>query len=623
MCGITGIVPLAGASVPLDRLDAMAETLVHRGPDGAYRHDALGVGLAMRRLAIIDVEGGTQPYFDETGSIRTVFNGEIYNFRELREDLEKRGHRFASHTDGEVIPHLWEEHGETFVERLNGMFAIALHDARRGVVLLARDRIGIKPLYYALSPKHLVFGSELKSLLASGLVERRLDADALGQLLAWEYVPAPATLLAGVRKLHPSETLVVDLRTGAARSRRYWDLPPPEADPSVSAGEWGDRIEEAVGRAVRRQMVSDVPLGAFLSGGVDSSLVVAMMGDARAFSIAFDDPTYDESPWARRVASHLGVRHRVETIRPDVAGTFDRLMRHMDDPIGDFSIFPTFLVSRLAREEVTVVLSGDGGDEVFGGYETYAALGREKTWNRIPRLLRRRLLEPAIDALRPTRAKKGLVNKAKRFVEGARLDPAMGHARWRIFLDDGARGTLFTSDALAAIPTPAGAHILEIASRAGSRDAVDRALYVDLFSYLPENCLAKVDRMSMAVSLEGRVPLLDHEVVELAFSAPSSLKVRGAATKILLKEVAARHVPRACVYRRKEGFSIPIKNWLGGELRPLMEDLLSPARLAQEGLFRTAAVERLKREHLEGAANHSHVLWTLMVFQDWRRRWGV
>jgi asparagine synthase (glutamine-hydrolysing) len=391
----------------------------------------------------------------------------------------------------------------------------------------------------------------------------------------------------------------------------------------VSAGEWGDRIEEAIGRAVRRQMVSDVPLGAFLSGGVDSSLVVAMMGDARAFSIAFDDPTYDESPWARRVAAHLGVRHRVETIRPDVAGTFDRLMRHMDDPIGDFSIFPTFLVSRLAREEVTVVLSGDGGDEVFGGYETYAALGREKTWNRIPRLLRKGALEPAIDALRPTRAKKGLVNKAKRFVEGARLDPAMGHARWRIFLDDRARETLFTSDALAAISAPAGAHILEIAARAGSRDAVDRALYVDLFSYLPENCLAKVDRMSMAVSLEGRVPLLDHEVVELAFSAPSSLKVRGAATKILLKEVAARRVPRECVYRRKEGFSIPIKNWLGGELRPLMEDLLSPVHLAEEGLFRTAAVERLKREHLEGAANHSHVLWTLMVFQDWRRRWGV
>jgi asparagine synthase (glutamine-hydrolysing) len=623
VCGITGIVPLAGTNVPLDRLDAMAETLVHRGPDGAYRHDAFGVGLAMRRLAIIDVEGGAQPYFDETGSIRAVFNGEIYNFRELREDLETRGHRFASHTDGEVIPHLWEEHGEAFVERLNGMFAIALHDARRGVVLLARDRIGIKPLYYALSPKHLVFGSELKSLLASGLVERRLDVDALGQLLAWEYVPAPATLLVGVHKLRPSETLLVDLRTGASRSRRYWDLPPPEVRPSVSAGEWGDRIEESVGRAVRRQMVSDVPLGAFLSGGVDSSLVVAMMGDARAFSIAFDDPTYDESPWARRVAAHLGVRHRVETIRPDVAGTFDRLMRHMDDPIGDFSIFPTFLVSRLAREEVTVVLSGDGGDEVFGGYETYAALGREKTWNRIPGLLRKGALEPAIDALRPTRAKKGLVNKAKRFVAGARLDPAMGHARWRIFLDDAAREGLFTADALSAISTPAGAHIVELAARAGSRDAVDRALYVDLFSYLPENCLAKVDRMSMAVSLEGRVPLLDHEVVELAFSAPSSLKVRGAATKILLKEVAARRVPRKCVYRRKEGFSIPIKNWLGGELRPLMEDLLSPAHLAEQGLFRTGAVERLKREHLEGAANHSHVLWTLMVFQDWRRRWGV
>ncbi len=622
MCGITGIAPLAGGAAPIDALDRMRDTLQHRGPDGAYSNVKDGVGLAMRRLAIIDVAGGVQPYFDETGSIRVVFNGEIYNYRELRAELESKGHRFTTHTDGEVIPHLWEEHGERFVERMNGMFAIALHDAKRGVVVLARDRLGIKPMYYALSPTALIFGSEIKSVLASGLVARDLDVDALGQLLAWEYVPSPATLFSRIRKLAPAETLSVDLASGTARRRRYWDVPPPGGEHSAS--EWADRIEGLAKEAVQRQMVSDVPLGAFLSGGVDSSLVVAMMGAARAFSIGFDDPTYNEVPWARKVASHLGVDHRVETIQlPEVPALFDRLMHHMDDPIGDFSIFPTYLVCKLAREEVTVALSGDGGDEVFGGYETYSALDRERTWNSIPGVLRRGVLEPAIRSLRPTRAKKGLINKAKRFVEGTALDPRLGHARWRIFLADAARRELFTPHALAAMPTPAGAHILELSERAGARDPIDRALYVDLFSYLPDNCLAKVDRMSMAVSLEARVPLLDHEVVEVAFTMPSALKVRGGETKILLKEVAARRVPRECIYRRKEGFSIPIKNWLGGELRPLMEDLLAPARVKADDLFQVAAVERMKREHLEGRENHSHVLWTLMVFQDWRRRWGA
>jgi len=380
-------------------------------------------------------------------------------------------------------------------------------------------------------------------------------------------------------------------------------------------------VDEKLRQAVQRQLISDVPLGAFLSGGVDSSLMVHHMGEARTFSIGFDDPSYNELAWSERVAKHLGVSHRTDVIRPDVVELFDRLMRFLDDPIGDFSIFPTFLVSRLAREEVTVVLSGDGGDELFGGYETYVAQRMARAWQRIPSFVRRGVLQPVVGGLRPRPEKKGLVNKAKRFLEGMQHPEALGHARWRLFLGDAVARSLFTEDACAALRTSSEQHVLDLVRRAGERSELDRGLYVDLKSYLSDNILVKVDRMSMAVSLEARVPYLDHEVVELAFRVPDRLKLDGKRTKVLLKEVAARHVPRECVYRPKEGFSIPIKNWLGAEFRPLMEELLSPTRIRHEGIFEPATVERLKSEHLAGTANHSHVLWALLVFHDWRRRW--
>jgi asparagine synthase (glutamine-hydrolysing) len=374
---------------------------------------------------------------------------------------------------------------------------------------------------------------------------------------------------------------------------------------------------------VRAQLVSDVPLGAFLSGGVDSSLVAAAMGrDARTFSIGFDDPTYDESPWSRRVAEHLGVRHTAETIRPDAVALVERLLPQLDDPIGDFSIFPTFLVAELARRDVTVSLSGDGGDEVFGGYETYVAQSKAKAWHRMPALVRQGA-EPFIESLRPRPAKKGLVNKAKRFVEGLGHDERLGHARWRLFVGDRLRARLFTPDALVQAPTPAAAHVLRLAEQAGDRDELDRALYVDLRSYLSDNCLVKVDRMSMAVSLESRVPLLDPELVALAFRMPSALKVRGSHTKVLLKRVAARYVPRDCVYRSKQGFSIPLKHWLTAEFRPMLDRLLEPGRLSREGVFRPDVVRCLVQEHLDGRANHSHLLWSILVFEDWRERWAA
>ena len=374
---------------------------------------------------------------------------------------------------------------------------------------------------------------------------------------------------------------------------------------------------------VTRQLVSDVPLGAFLSGGVDSSLVVAAMGPAQTFSIGFDDPSYNEVAWSQRVAESLGVSHSVEVIRPDVVGLFEHLMPFLDDPIGDFSIFPTYLVSRLAREQVTVVLSGDGGDELFGGYETYAAQEKARAWQRIPGFLRSGMLEPFISGLKPRPEKKGLVNKARRFVEGLGHDARLGHARWRLFI-----GLRATAAALRARGVSCARH----AGRGphpgarrggGARSELDRGLYVDLKSYLSDNCLVKIDRMAMACSLEGRVPLLDPELIELAFSVPAELKLNRGDTKPLLKRVAARHVPRECVYRPKQGFSIPIKNWLDGELRPLVDDLLGPSGSGERDSSGSRPWNGSGGSMTAGVANHSHVLWSMLVFEDWRGRWGV
>lgn len=622
MCGIAGIASLRDEAAPdVALVRRMCDTIVHRGPDDEGVDVADGVALGMRRLSIIDLADGQQPYVSEDGSVRAVFNGEIYNFRELRAGLLARGHTFASHTDGEVIVHLWEEEGADFLARLNGMFALAVHDSRRRRLLLARDRLGVKPLFYAADSRRLVFGSEVKAVLASGEIDRDLDLEALGEFLAWEYIPAPRTLLRRVRKLRPAELLDLDLDTGRLDTRIWWRLPPPGIGEPRSAGEWADAVDAKLGEAVRAQLVSDVPLGAFLSGGVDSSLVVAHMGEARTFSIGFDDPSYNEAAWADRVASHLGVNHRVEIIRPDIVPLFEKLMYFMDDPIGDFSIFPTFLVSRLARSEVTVALSGDGGDELFGGYETYVAQTLTRAWSRLPSLVQRGVARP-LQLLPPSPAKKGLMNKLRRLAEGLGHPAGLEHARWRLFLGEELRKGLFTPQAQSAAEG-AERHILDLFEEAGDRPELDRQLYVDMKSYLAENCLTKVDRMSMACSLEARVPFLDHEVAELAFQIPEHLKLRGRTTKPLLKEVAARYVPRGCVYRPKQGFSIPIKHWLRGEFRPLMEELLSVDRIRAGGLFQPATVDRLRWEHLAGRANHSHILWSLMVFQEWRRRWGA
>jgi asparagine synthase (glutamine-hydrolysing) len=599
----------------------MCDAVIHRGPDESGMDIRDNVAIGMRRLSIIDLSGGSQPIFNEDRSISTVFNGEIYNYRDLRQDLQARGHIFTTKSDTEVIVHAYEEYGSDFPKHFNGMFAFALHDSAKRKLFLVRDHIGIKPLYYSFSRSHIIWGSEIKALLASGLIERELDIDALGQFLAWEYIPGKMTLFKTIRKLEPGEMLEINLTQPECNPRAYWDVPFPNGASHKGVEDWQEAVAHKVKESVQRQLVSDVPLGAFLSGGVDSSLVVASMGDARAFSIGFDDPSYNELKWACKVADHLGIRHMHEIIRPNIGELFRDLIFFLDDPIGDFSIFPTYLVSRLARKHVTVALSGDGGDELFGGYETYIADGMARQYAAAPTILRRGFIEPIMRNLKPTPAKKGLVNKAKRFIEGLEHSIDLSHARWRLFSGEALLAELLTEDAEKELVTPVASHILDLFSRAGDRGPLNRSLYVDLKSYLSDNILVKVDRMSMAVSLEARVPYLDTELVELAFQIPGNLKVDRGRTKVLLKRVAADRIPRECIYRPKEGFSIPIKNWLCSELRPMMEELLDQRRITGEGLFQPQTVERLKREHLAGLANHSHLLWSLMVFQAWRKLW--
>ncbi len=625
MCGICGFIRFSGVCAEDDekRLEDMVATLYHRGPDekGLALHD--GVAMGMRRLAIIDLNGGSQPIYNEDRTIWTVFNGEIYNYPDLKTRLIQQGHQFGSESDTETIVHGYETHGDRVPEILNGMFAIGLHDRKNHRFILARDHLGIKPLYYYINRDYLIFGSEIKALLASGLSIRELDINSLAAFISWEYIPGHATLLSGIHKLGPGEMASIDLETGNMVRRQYWDIPcpDPEEDRHLTSRDWEERIEAQLFRSTRMQMISDVPLGAFLSGGVDSSLITAAMGRVQTFSIGFDDPTYNELGWARTVAEHLGVDHTDEIIRPDVHKLFSHLMQFMDDPIGDFSIFPTYLVSRLARQHVTVALSGDGGDELFGGYETYLAQQSCRLYERLPRFLRQNIIAPLVTTLPPTGKKKGLINKAKRFIEGTALPWSLEHTRWRLFVNDRLRKALFTREAREVITDPTARHIEDLFARAGNREELQRQLYVDTRSYLCDNILTKVDRMSMAVSLETRVPYLDPDMVSLAFRIPARFKLEKGQTKAILKRVAARHIPRQCVYRPKEGFSIPIKQWLNKEFRPIMDTCLREDTIRQDGIFHWPTVERLIREHRSGRENHSHILWALIVFSDWKNRW--
>lgn len=630
MCGIIGIVERnAAAPAAADTVVArMLRTLSHRGPDEEGCVSLPGVALGMRRLAIVDIAGGQQPFANEDGTVHVVANGEIYNFPELKEELIARGHRFRSRSDVEVLVHAYEEYGEEFLTRLRGMFALALWDGRNRTFMAARDRAGEKPLYYAETAAGLLLGSEIKALLAHGGLSREMDLEALDQFLTYEYIIAPRTIFSAVRKLPAAHYLLY--REGELSIHRYWDAA------AVQVREWEEAeaveaLRATFGTAVRRQMMADVPLGVFLSGGVDSSAVAVCMRDGAdgrrvsSFSMGFADGSYDERAYARAIAELCGTHHVEGSVEPDIAGLFDRLVVHLDEPFSDVSMFPTYLVSQMAREHVKVVLTGDGGDELFGGYDAYEAQALATRWAGLAPDVAVRAADRLLEFVPPTGRKKGMVNKVRRFVSGlAGGPPAIAQYRWMTFLSAEAKGRLYSprlQDAL--VSADVYRPVRDALSRVSAQhDLLNRQLYADLSVYLADDILVKVDRMSMATSLETRAPFLDADVMELAFSMPGRLKIKGGTRKYILKKALEGMVPPAILARPKEGFSIPMKNWLRRELTPLMERLLAPDRIRAGGLLEAREVARLIGEHRAGRANHAHVLFSLMVFERWREEFA-
>jgi len=621
MCGIVGIVE-SDLNRPVLREDLarMVRMLIHRGPDEEGCVTLPGVGLGMRRLSIVDLSGGQQPFTNEADTVQLVANGEIYNFPALRQELESHGHTFRSRSDIEVLVHAYEQWGVDFLPRLRGMFALALWDGHTRTLLAARDRAGEKPLYWTLTPRGLLLASEVKALLVRPEVTRELDPEAVDQFLTYEYVLAPRTILKGVHKLPAGHYLLY--RDGHVSVHRYWDAA------AVRVRGWReDEAAEALRAALRHatvsQMMADVPLGAFLSGGIDSSSIVAFMSEAsllpvNSFSIGFDDGTYDELPYARDVAQAFRTNHRERTVSPSLEQLFDKLVVHLDEPFADVSLFPTYLVSQLAREHVTVALSGDGGDELFGGYDAYQAQQMAARFAGVGDVLMPAMAAVAA-ALPPTEKKKGVVNKFKRFVQGAAHAPDdLGHYRWMVYLGPWAKKRLYTPALEAALRAcDVYRPVREALARYGSDDVLNRQLYTDLCLYLADDILVKVDRMSMATSLETRAPFLDADVMELAFSMPGELKIRNGERKWILKQALRGILPERILTRRKEGFSIPMKNWLRRELQPMMRTLLSPERVTRRGLFNAAEVTRLIDAHVAGRENHAHTLFPLMVFERW------
>lgn len=600
----------------------MCGRLHHRGPDDEGFYGDACVQLAMRRLSIIDLATGRQPVTNESRTVWLVYNGEIYNYRELRRRLEQCGHVFSSQSDSEVIVHAYEEYGDDCLAHLNGMFAIALWDGPRRRLLLARDRIGIKPLYYWAGSDVLVFGSELKAVLAYPGLPATLDAEALDQFLTLEYIPAPRTIFADIHKLPAGHKLVFS-PAGLAITA-YWDVALAPAPATRDTG--AEELRALIRDAVSLQMVSDVPLGAFLSGGLDSSTVVALMSEQSTnpvptFSIGFADAGYNELGYARTLAAYVGAQRTERILQPNIAQLAYDLVPHFDEPFADFSIFPTYLVSQVARQSVKVVLSGDGGDELFGGYDAYMADRLDRHYRRLPARLRQQTLPALLSKLPPQPPKKGLVNKAKRFVEGAALPAALHHARWMVFLGEADRRALYQPDWRATLADhPAAGVLAPYFQKAAHLDPLAQQQYVDLKTYLADGILTKVDRMSMAASLEARVPLLDHRIVEFALGLPTCWKIRGGQTKVILRRAMRDRLPKSILNRSKQGFSIPLKHWLCGPLKPLMLDLLSERSLGQHGYFNLSTVRSWLSEHLDGRANRSHHLWALMVFELWHQQ---
>jgi asparagine synthase (glutamine-hydrolysing) len=631
MCGIAGIVSTNGERIEATTIHRMCEAIVHRGPDdeGLFVKD--GTGLGMRRLSIIDISGGHQPVFNEDRTVWIVFNGEIYNFPQLREELLERGHKLSTRTDTEVIVHLYEEMGSDCVSKLRGMFAFALYDEPRRKLLMARDRLGKKPLHYALQNgalrngrsegNRLLFSSEIKSILSVAPELAAVNNEALLQYMYFGYVPDPLTAFKQIQKLPPGHLL--EFENGRINILQYWDLPQYGTHAPRSEEECLEEMERRLAEAVRIRLISDVPLGALLSGGTDSSTVVALMARAssqpvKTFAIGFRNQDFNEAPYARMVAEKFGTDHHELIIEPDVLETVQTLTSSIEEPFGDSSMLPTYYVARLARKHVTVALSGDGGDEIFAGYDRYAVHLRRQIFERIPSWARqfyRSRLYPRLPA--DMRGKKFSYNVSlpwrERYVDGISFVPAF--ERDMPLLSDDFRAVLHESSDPANV-------MYRYFDSAPTEDPVSQMLYVDTKTYMVADILTKVDRMSMAASLEVRVPILDQEFVEWATSLPVDWKIRSGKQKYILRKLAERvGVPREVLYRPKKGFALPLVHWMKHELKELIMTVLLDEETLQRGYFEPRGVRQLLNEHFRGRRDHSGRIWRLLMFELWHRNY--
>jgi asparagine synthase (glutamine-hydrolysing) len=597
----------------------MCGSLRHRGPDDEGAYLRAGVGLAMRRLAVIDVQGGRQPVENEDGTVHAVFNGEIYNHRKLRRELARRGHRFASGSDSEVIAHLYEECGVDFAARLEGMFAIALWDDARRRLVLARDRAGIKPLYYAGHGRGLVFGSEIKAILAAG-VKSTPDLQALGSYLSLMYIPGSRSIYAEIRKLEPGTTLV--WHDDTYDIRRYWDLAGVAQRDDLSATEARQTLRELLTESVGQQLAADVPLGFFLSGGMDSSSVVAAARKIhpdvalKTFTIGFADRTYDERSAAALVSRRFHTEHVELAVEPRAEDVVDKILPSFDEPFADPSMVPTYYLCELARQHVTVAVSGDGGDELFAGYLTYKADKLAHYYRYLPRVLTSQLPMALLHRLPASDARVSLGFRARRFVDNALADPGRSHYLWRVVLRETHKAELLEPDVFAELTDAYETH--EPHYRHGaSFDPLTRFQYTDFNVYLAEDVLAKIDRLSMAHSLEVRVPLLATPIIEFAFSLRGQLKMPGYRPKQLLRQAMAGVLPPEITSMRKKGFNAPLSRWLKQVFRPLVDEYLSRETLQRQGYFRFDQVNKIVTRHMNGTAEHSREIWILLMFSLW------
>ena len=621
MCGIAGIVnTAAGQPIEAATIHRMCQAIVHRGPDdeGIFVKD--GTGFGMRRLSIIDLAGGHQPVFNEDRSVWVVFNGEIYNFPQLRSELLSRGHRLATHSDTEVIVHLYEELGRDCVHQLRGMFAFALYDERRRKVLIARDRLGEKPLHYAFDGTRLLFGSEIKAILAVAPELAQTDRQALRQYILFGYIPDPATSFLDIKKLPPGHLL--ELEDGKLSVSQYWDLPEYGTHSPASEEECLQELERRLAEAVKMRLIADVPLGAFLSGGADSSTIVALMARSssrpvKTFSIGFRQKDFDETPYARLVAQKFGAEHHELILEPDVVSSVETLTHSLEEPFGDPSSLPTYYVSCLARQHVTVALSGDAGDEVFAGYDRYRVSLRDRSFRWIPAWMRR-IYRERIHQLVPQGAPGRSLSYSialpwqDRYLEDISLRPLQ-------------REMAICSDDF-MMPAPGESDPFDLfrdyIGNGRTRDPLSCLLYLDSKTYLPADILTKVDRMSMLTSLEARAPMVDHVFLEWATGLTSEWKMRGGEQKYILRKLAERvGVPREALYRPKQGFALPLVHWTRHELKDLILTVLLEPRSLQRGYLNPRGVRQLLDEHFRRRRNHAGRIWRLLMFELWHRNY--